>query len=146
MSLDYSEGKLVFRGFPEKVYVCEERNAVWWGILSGLFFNYYYLIEISKFIHSSWITNVLKTCRMPGLRKGILFPVLLSCYPLLTLGSVLKVNNFLSQRGRTFLYDDFYKRSHFVFGFLTFLSRFILLLSPEANCPHLKPAAIGWTG
>lgn len=49
--------------------------------------NFYFLIEVSDFIHSRLITNVFKTCRIPGLRKGTLFHVLLLYYPLLTVVS-----------------------------------------------------------
>lgn len=61
-----------------------------------------YLIEINHFIYLSCIANLIKTCRMPDLRKGILFHVLLSYYPLLTLVSALEVNNVFSQRWETF--------------------------------------------
>lgn len=82
--------------------VCQKRNASWSGTLSDLFFNYCYLTEIRNFICSSWITNLFKTCRMSGLRKGMLLHVLLLYYPLLTLDSALKVNHFLSQGGNFF--------------------------------------------
>lgn len=100
--------------------LCLIRNFIW-SFLLLLLFN-----KITYFIHSSWIANFFRTCRMPGLRQGILFHVLLSHYPLLTLDSALK--SFLVTKGENFFFlqADFYKRLHFIFGSLTFLRKFIL--------------------
>lgn len=83
---------------------------------------------------------------MPGLSRGLQSCILLLCNPLLTLVSALEGNNFLSEEGKLFVYANFHEGLHLIFGFLAFLGKLILRLSPDANCLYLNQSGMGCTG